>query len=170
MAFISFAPIRARVRAVLENGAGLVRVVSAGRVEGDYWEGALESEGLVRTLGPPKYTLIIDDYAKNLASPPEPSSVRIYDVRATLECVYRLPVAVESPEERDAALSTAEQDGDVFAQALEWPGNLDENSTGVIGGLFVFEGWRRVALDWAAQHLTTQQRYSFIVRVTAPTS
>ena len=170
MAFIPFAAIRARLRTVLENGGGLVRTVPAGRVEGDYWAGELAGDGLVRTLGPPKYTLIIDDYDRSPASPPEPSSIRLYDVRATLECIYRLPEAVESSEGRDAALSTAEQDGDVIAQALEWGDNLSEATTGIVGGVFRFDGWRRVALDWQSQLLTTQQRYSFIVRVNAPTS
>lgn len=174
MANIAFTAIRARIREVLQDGEGLIRTVTQGRVGGDYWSGAPAEVWKPRALIRPRIDVLIDNYGPHSATGPGNHSLRVYQAEATVVSAYLLPEPVLGDTARDAAIATAEQDGEVIAQALSWPGNLHATEggtvTGIIGGCLTFAGWSVGELDWNERTLVTNTRFTFHVSVTAAVS
>lgn len=171
MANIDFAAIRARIREVLDDGAGLVRTVSAGRLAGDYWDGADEWAGAARTLEKPRFDIRSCRITKSTASPLEPGSLKIEVLTVEIVCEYNLANAVDTDANRDAAIATAEQDADVIEQAFHWLGNLDEATTGIINGVLSRDGEMQVLeTNYENRRLRTLHRYRGHVRVTQAVS
>lgn len=172
MANIDFVAIRKRLREVLDDGAGLLRTISAGRFTGDYWTGAASLPARALSLQKPRFTLpfIPSTRAGGLS---EIGSIALYEIRPTIECEYTLPPVVESDTARDAVLAQAEQDGDVFRQALGWGANLVATEagapTGIIDGL-AFEGTASRLEDWEAGRLIVVHSYRGFVEVTMTVS
>lgn len=172
MANINFVAIRKRIREVLDDGRGLLRTMSAGRFSGDYWSGAAGLQARALSLQKPRFTVpfIPSSRAGGLS---EIGSLAIYEIRPTIECEYTLPPVVESDVNRDAVLAQAEQDGDVFRQALGWGANLVQTEagapTGIIDGL-AYEGNAVRLEDWDAGRLIVVHSYRGYVEVTMAVS
>lgn len=177
MAFIDTLALRTAIREVLQGESGSVRTVTSGRVDGrDYWIGADDSAARARTLVRPKFDIPTIPLEAHPNRFPENCSTRFYLASVTIESEYALPEAILSDEDRDAIRSVAEQDIDIFRQALGWPGNLTQTTGGDPTGLADgFLEWVRtdvVREDWreGVQRLVTRHLYRGHVKVDAATS
>lgn len=170
MANVDFAAIRTRLYAVLEDGVGLVRVISAGTHSGDYWNNAEGWAGKARAIQKPTFWIRFMPLSPHEQRPSLIGSEVIRRIEVAIDIEYALPIGAEATSTRNEAMAQAEQDCDVIAQAFEWEGNLDYPTTGIVSGWLLFEGTTPVLEDWIEGRLVLQQRYSGTVHVTAAVS
>lgn len=174
MANADNAAIRKRIREVLDDGAGLIRTVSSGRVSGDYWYPTDAFAGRTRAVEKPRFDILPFEIQPLTPAQFELCNTKIYVYRITIACEYALPPSVHSDDQRDAVRATAETDADMFRQALGWSGNLSSTAagaaTGIVDGNLIFESYSPESEDWGELRLITRHVYTCFVRVEAATS
>src|SRR5262245_46890621 len=111
MAFANFDAIRTAVSETLRGLWAPVRALAPGTFDDDIFSG---------TLLAPKFQTLIS-YDLHADSPPEPSLTRLYSVAVVIRTSYTLPTTLPA-NVYAASKARAEQDADVMAQALGWPG------------------------------------------------
>lgn len=170
MANIASTAIRKRIREVVDDGAGLARTVSAGRISGDYWEGSAEWAGRGRTLTKPRFDIPTFLPVPNTPGAMELGSFQIYVIQPVLVCEYDLGAVLDTDDNRDAARATAEQDADVLRQALGWAGNLTTTAagtaTGILDGYLRYEDGQVQLEEWEQRRLITRLSFHGFVKVT----
>lgn len=178
MANINTTAIITAVRDVVNSAAGSLRTISATRFDGGVYEGMSDEALSLRAVVRPVFDIRVTGLTPHPASPPRNSSLAIYTI--VLEVVVTRHINAEHKlidASRDSAAGLAATDGDVIAQALEWPGNLAQdsggNATGLIGQNLEYRGsdLRRFQLaDNRPGLIETAHRFSGFVKVTQATS
>ena len=175
MANTAYAAIRKRLREIVDDGDGLVRVVSSGKFSGDYWTGITAWAGHTRALSKPRFAVPAMITALADGTPIfTNASHKIERVDMRIECEYALPIPTSSDDDRDAQVATAEQDGDIIAQAVGWPGNMTQTEaaapTGILDGSIRHTLSRPVIEDWDARRLVMEHTFRAFVNVVQATS
>lgn len=136
MAQLAAAAILTRVREVVEDAAGSVRIVTADTYRPGAHEAqnpdAASTEALVKPRAEARFTTI----EPHSSRPPIQGSFTLYAVE--LEVTVTRFLGTEHmilPDVRTALRAVAAEDASRIAQALEWPGQLDETGASVATGL-----------------------------------
>lgn len=168
------AAIRARLREVLDDGDGLVRTLTAGRISGNYWYPANASAGPARTLVKPRFDILPFSIRPTLPRMYANGNVIMYDYEIAFACEYALKHPAHDDATRDSVLAVAETDADAFRQALEWSGNLTATeagvATGIVNGCLQFISYAPESADWTEKRLITRHVYEGKVFVTTATT
>lgn len=143
MAYARFNIALKRIREVVEQSAGTLRPVPAGRFGGELPEGLNDESAMAKAASVPRVESSITSIEPSSSSPPVLGDLRIYEVQVTVK-VVRVLSALEqvSDADRDELHALAAQDADVLSQALGFPGNLSRTAAGVeteiVSGLLVY--------------------------------
>lgn len=136
MAQLAAAAILTRVREVVEDAAGSVRIVTADTYRPGAHEAqnpdAASTEALVKPRAEARFTTI----EPHPARPPIQGSFTLYAVE--LEVTVTRFLGTEHmilPDVRTTLRAVAAEDASRIAQALEWPGQLEETGDSVATGL-----------------------------------
>ena len=167
MGYLKTSAILTRVREVLEDGAGTLRVISE-RFLGDLPEGLSEVEQMRRGLVKARVETSISSISRSPTSPPITGNFLIYEIGVDVRVVRTVTTLEQlSDDDRDSLMALAAEDADVVRQALEYPGNLTQTSAGVdtqlASGMLNFKSSRiRVsrAVDEGAQRVETIHNFS----------
>ena len=147
MAYLDSAAIIARVRAVLEGGAGSLRTIAAGTYDGEANESLSDSELSMRALIKPRYRIEVLPEGHASERPAQVGNLDIYDVAITVTLVRSIsPEANDSDAAWDAVMAAAGNDGDRIAQALTYPGNMAVG--GIVSGVLRYRGSARTRLQF----------------------
>lgn len=163
MAYLKTAAILTRIREVLEESAGDLRTVPVGRFSGGLPEGLSETAEEIRALEAPRIETRIASKRPSPASPPVNGNLRIYELTIEVRVIRLVePLDQLDDESRVALQALASADGDIIAQALNYPGNLTQTAAGaptdLASGMLVYEGDASSVVgtvDGGAQTLTT---------------
>lgn len=163
MAYIKSAAILKRIREVIEDSAGSLRTVPAGRFAGDLPEGLSDDAALVRAASKPRVEARVAGYAPSESSPPLGGNLRIYDVDFEIKLIRIVtPLEQLSDDARDALHGLQLEDAEIVEQALSYPHNLQATSTGtatdLASGLLMHQATKfavRKPIDEGAQPLET---------------
>lgn len=173
MAYLATTAIRKRIREVLNDGHGLVRGLTQGRLDGDYWAGSGDWASGVRTLGAPRFD-IPSMPIRPIPGAFEMGDFQLYELDLTIICHYDPGEALATDDDRDAVRATAEQDADVIRQALGWPGNMRAteagDETGILDGYIRMVSFSIDREDPDARHLITRHLHTMRARVVTATS
>lgn len=143
MAYFAADAILTRVREVVEDSAGILRTVTVGRFAGDLSPGLPEQEASRRALVTPRF----DVQMRNIDNAKVLNTVNrqtLWAVSVRIRVIRDMYVKHKLYDDvRDDVVALANQDGDILAQALSYPGNLASTSggtsTGLVGGKLELE-------------------------------
>ncbi len=170
--------ILTRVREVLENGAGAVRVITAETYKPGTHAGLDALADSVGALGKPTIEATITERSRHPSSPPRQSSFTLEAITLEVRVVRGFDGAADlNATARTALNALAPSDGFDIAQALGWPGNMTATEaatpTGLVSGQLQDLGTSVASLEYPSGQngrLVTTHRFSGTVRVVTPTS
>lgn len=178
MAYLAAGAIQTRLREVLEDAAGSLRTIAAGRLLGDAPEGESDMDRARAAVLGAKVEALLTSMSPNESSPPTLSNVMFYDLEWRVRVTRLLPRTAQIDDTtRDAIKALAFQDADVLRQALGYPNNLlttaAGTATGIISGLFTYASSSlsvRGVVDDGSSIIETDHRFTCIARSTPATS
>jgi hypothetical protein len=169
VAYIKAAAILRRIREVLEEAAGTLRVIPSTRFLGDIPDGLSDEEETRRALEKPRIAAALVDVTRSAASPPVTGNFIIYDVTLDVRIIRTLTTLEQISDDDDETLrALAFEDADVVRQALEYPGNLTQTSaavatdlaSGMLSHVRSTQQRARGAVNGGAQTLETIHRFT----------
>jgi len=138
MANIDTDTLLARVRAIVEDGAGSLRTITADTFRGHLYETLGVDAKAVRALVKPRAEARIVNLERHPGTTFEMGSFQLYSVELEVLMVRsgHFTHALKDTE-RDDLKALAARDGDVLRQALGWPGNV--TGAGVVSDMLRYE-------------------------------
>lgn len=142
MAVVDTAALIARVRAIIDSGAGSIRTIDTARFRADYHAGLSDQEKAKRAVAAAPngvYDVTARPLGRNGASPPLNHSLELVDVEVVVT-VARAATFSEATKDatRDAGIAAAGADFDYLNQALGYPGNV--TGAGLVSNLLRADG------------------------------
>lgn len=172
MSTLSAGLILTAVRNALESASGVSRTITANTYEGDAYESLSDEEKSRRGAVRARMEPVIRSLTPHSLAPPRNGSVGIYEMELDV-MVWRHTDSSEKLVDatRDTAASAAINDGDVIAQCLEFPGNVNVNSSGtrLIGSCLTYAGTEieSIALaDDGPGLITARHKFRGFIQVT----
>lgn len=162
-----------RIREVLEDSAGTLRTVPAGRFDGNLPTGLSDTTEMRRAFEKPRIAATITGLSRHPASPPINGSLMLYSVAVEVRIVRTVTRLEQlSDADADTLRALATEDADIVRQALEYPGNLTQTTAGaatnIASGLLYYSGSViRVqrAIDEGSQLLETVHTFTGVAKV-----
>jgi len=144
MAFVKTHALLTRLREVLEDGEGVLRVVPSNRLKGDLPEGLDDEEQKRRAFYRPRVRSSVSLGARSKYSPPINGNLIIYEISVTVVTLRTIERREHLKETLlDDLTADANEDMDVIRQALEYPGNLTATEAGaqtdLVSGMLAFD-------------------------------
>ena len=144
MATLALGPVITAIRDVLEDAAGSHRTITASTYGGGAYAGLSNARLSTLALVRPRFDIRILKQAQHRLSPPRNNSLGIWEVSIEISAYRHIDASEKLIDaDRDTAVALAANDADVFAQALEWPGNLTVDSaahaTNIIGAALIHD-------------------------------
>jgi hypothetical protein len=171
MATLNAGLIQTAIRNALESASGVSRAIASNTYDGGVYETQPAEEksrlGVVR----PRIEPVMRSITPSRVAPPRNGSLGIYEFEVDVMVYRHLDSAHKiTSATRDAAVAAALSDGDVIAQCLEFPGNVNVNSggTSVIGQCVRFIGSSIENIDLADSGpglITTKHRFAGFAQV-----
>lgn len=178
MAQLAAAAILTRVREVVEDAAGSIRIITADAYRPGAHEGLTSDAQSTQALIRPRAEARFTDVSPHGARPPEQGSFTLYAVE--VEVAVTRYVGVEhmlSEDVRTTLRAVAAEDASRLAQALGWPGNLTATTagtaTGLVSGMLRHTGSQIGELeadDGQNGRIVTTHSFEGVARVELPVS
>lgn len=154
------------------SGVGSVRVMNAGDLALDAYDGIDDRTLAERALVGPRVEVMLSELVRNKHVAPRSASVQVDDVVLKLRIVVRGEAEVREDARRASRaklLSLAQR----FTEALTWPGNLSATSGGTPTGLIsrcmhVVGPWKVAREDFKRKLLVIEATAKGRVQSTAP--
>lgn len=124
MGHINAAAVRGAIVERLEGHFVGVRSVDPDLIENTLFEGADDGTKITRSLVRPSFLVSITEIDKHPDSPMGPTSMIYYSVKISIKVTYHLEGPQLNAVSYDDSKAVAEDQADIFAQALTWPGAL----------------------------------------------
>lgn len=172
MATLSSGLILTAVRNALESASGVSRTIAASTYSGDVYESLSDEEKSRRAAVRVRVEPILRSITPSPMAPPRNGSVGIYEIELDVMAWRHMDNGERLTDAtRDATVAAAINDGDVIAQCLEFPGNVNVNSsnTRVIGSCLRFLGStiEDIALgDDGPGLITSRHKFKGFIQVT----
>lgn len=172
MAYVTTEAIIDRARALIEDGVGSARAISAGTYDDGLYDGLSDDAQSLRALDTPIVeTSITSGPSPHASNPPINSTIHMMDIELTVRVVrsstliHKLDTA-----QRYALAGAVSRDSDVIRQALTYPGNM--TGCGLVSDLLMHTGTSGVTFvtEDAGSRVETSMTFTGIILVTQATS
>ena len=136
MANVKAQEITTAIRDVIESGHGATRAIPSGTFGGGIFETLGTDAESQKAMVLPAAEAKIIKQSVNKASPPQPGSVRLYDLEIQVRLIRHINLEHTTIDAvRDDTKALAARDGDVLSQALGYPDNINTDAAGATTGL-----------------------------------
>lgn len=167
-----------RIREVLEDGAGAVRVLSAGAYGSDSHAAMSELTSSVGAIGKPQADVTVNARGRHPSSPAEPCSFALVAIEITVRITRSFDGYQDlSRAARDELSALAASDGFDVSQALTWPGNMSataaSSATGLLSERLADAGSAIGSIEFTGGQngrLVTTHQFTGVCRVETPTA
>jgi len=173
MANLDGEAIQAAIRDVLLDGAGDKRTIGASVYKGGLYEALPANEKARRALGKPIVEAVSRVTGRHAGSPQVKGNKHILSIQVEVRVVRALTITHKLDDDvRDTLIGNAAKDADVIQQALTYPGNVSQTSsgdpTGIVSGLLRYQGSDAptvVATEGQPGRVETVHRFTGMVQV-----
>ena len=173
MANADFDAILTRIREVIEDGSGTLRVISSARFQGQLPSNLNESEASLRAMDKPVVEARTGTISRHPASPPIFGNLSLLNVEFVVMVIRHLsPDHKLDDDLRDDIKALAANDADHLMQALTFPGNLTQTTgsvaTNLVSGLLTYDSSdeAEIVQEDVGARIVTEHRFAGVVQTT----